>query len=67
MVARWKSAERERVRERNIESVPVTDKPAPDVLTAEFVNVGTVIRIVKVTIAELLTAALLLCNLFSVV
>ena len=45
----------------------VGDEPAPDVLTAEFVNVGAVVRIVKVTIAELLAAALLLCNLFSVV
>ena len=67
MVARWKSAERERVRERNIESVPVTDIPAPDILTAEFVNVGAVIGVVEVTVPELLPAALLFNHLLSVV
>ena len=67
MVARWKSAERERVRERNIGSVPVTDKPAPDILTAEFVNVSAVVRIVKITVPELLAAALLFNHLLSVV
>lgn len=47
--------------------VSVTDNPAPDVLTAEFVNVGAIVGIVEVTVPELLPAALLGGNLFSVV